>query len=47
MMNKDVTDLYDRVPVGSKVIVIGPGNRQGKVSFDDRGVDFFRQLFGG
>ncbi|WP_149739458.1 L,D-transpeptidase [Rhizobium sp. RU20A] len=47
MMNKDVTDLYARVPVGSKVIVVGPGNRQGKVSFDDRGVDFFRQLFGG
>jgi lipoprotein-anchoring transpeptidase ErfK/SrfK len=47
MMNKDVEHLYDRVPVGSKVIVVGPGNRQGKVSFDDRGVDFFRQLFGG
>ena len=47
MMNKDVEHLYNRVPVGSKVLVVGLGNRQGKVSFDDRGVDFFRQLFGG
>lgn len=47
MMNKDVTDLYDRVAIGAKVIVIGPGNKQGKVSFEDRGLDFFRTLFGG
>lgn len=47
MMNKDVTDLYDRVAIGAKVIVIGPGNKQGKVSFEDKGVDFFRTLFGG
>lgn len=47
MMNKDVTDLYSRVSVGAKVIVIGPGNKQGKVSFEDRGLDFFRTLFGG
>ena len=47
MMNKDVEDLYDRVALGTKVIVIGPGNRQGKVSYEDRGVDFFRTLFGG
>jgi lipoprotein-anchoring transpeptidase ErfK/SrfK len=46
MMNKDVTDLYERVPVGTKVIVIGPGNRQGNVSYEDRGLDFFRTLFG-
>ena len=24
MMNEDVMDLYDRVPVGTKVVVIGP-----------------------
>ncbi len=47
MMNKDVTDLYSRVAIGAKVIVIGPGNKQGKVSFEDKGLDFFRTLFGG
>ena len=31
MMNKDVEHLYDRAGVGSKVIVVGPGNRQGDV----------------
>jgi lipoprotein-anchoring transpeptidase ErfK/SrfK len=45
MMNKDVTDLYSRVPVGTKVIVIGPGNRQGNVVLEDKGTDFFRSLF--
>lgn len=25
MMNKDVTDLYERTPIGTKVIVVGPG----------------------
>lgn len=45
MMNKDVVHLYDRARIGAKVIVIGPGNRQGKVNFNDRGVDYFRQLF--
>jgi lipoprotein-anchoring transpeptidase ErfK/SrfK len=45
MMNKDVMHLYDRTPVGTKVIVVGPGNRQGKVQFADRGVDYFRDLF--
>ena len=45
MMNKDVTHLYSRVPVGTKVIVIGPGNRQGKVLVEDKGVDILRQLF--
>ncbi|MDP9808351.1 lipoprotein-anchoring transpeptidase ErfK/SrfK [Rhizobium tibeticum] len=47
MMNKDVIDLYDRAPVGTKVIVIGPGNKQGEVSFEDRGIDVLRTLFGG
>ncbi|MCX8996278.1 L,D-transpeptidase [Rhizobiaceae bacterium BDR2-2] len=47
MMNKDVEHLYKRVPEGSKVVVIGPGNRQGQVSFEDRGTDLLRTLFGG
>jgi lipoprotein-anchoring transpeptidase ErfK/SrfK len=45
MMNKDVEHLYDRAGVGTKVIVIGPGNRQGNVQFADKGVDYFRTLF--
>ena len=32
--------------IGTKVIVVGPGNRQGKVTYNDRGVDFFGNLFG-
>ncbi|WP_027487252.1 L,D-transpeptidase [Allorhizobium undicola] len=47
MNNKDVEDLYARVDVGTKVIVVGPGNKQGEVSYDDRGVDFLRTIFGG
>ncbi len=47
MMNQDVEHLYSRVPEGSKVVVIGPGNRQGEVSFEDRGTDLLRTLFGG
>ncbi|MGO6998137.1 L,D-transpeptidase [Rhizobium leguminosarum] len=47
MMNEDVSHLYDRAPVGTKVIVIGPGNRQGKVAFEDRGIDVLRTMFGG
>jgi lipoprotein-anchoring transpeptidase ErfK/SrfK len=27
MMNKDVEDLYSRVNIGTKVIVVGPGNK--------------------
>jgi lipoprotein-anchoring transpeptidase ErfK/SrfK len=46
MMNADVEDLYDRVPVGTKVIVVGPGNKQGEVSYQDHGVDVLRTLFG-
>lgn len=45
MMNKDVIDLYSRVPVGTKVIVIGPGNKQGNVVLEDRGTDILRSLF--
>ena len=47
MMNKDVEHLYDRAGVGSKVIVVGPGNRQGDVSFQDKGIDLLRTMFGG
>jgi lipoprotein-anchoring transpeptidase ErfK/SrfK len=47
MNNKDVQDLYERADIGSKVVVIGPGNKQGDVSFDDRGIDIFRTIFGG
>lgn len=47
MMNKDVEHLYERASIGAKVIVIGPGNKQGEVSYDDRGVDFLRTIFGG
>lgn len=47
MMNEDVTDLYNRAPIGTKVIVVGPGNKQGNVAYQDRGVDVLRTLFGG
>ncbi|HEV7319851.1 MAG TPA: L,D-transpeptidase [Ensifer sp.] len=47
MMNDDVEHLYDRADVGTKVIVIGPGSKAGDTYYDDRGVDIFRQIFGG
>ncbi len=47
MMNKDVEHLYSRADIGTKVIVIGPGNKQGKVDYEDRGIDIFRTIFGG
>ncbi|HEV7433920.1 MAG TPA: L,D-transpeptidase [Pseudorhizobium sp.] len=47
MMNKDVEHLYERAPVGTKVVVVGPGNKHGDVAFQDRGIDIFRTLFGG
>ena len=47
MMNKDVEHLYARADMGSKVIVIGPGNRAGKVNFQDKGIDLLRTMFGG
>ncbi len=46
MMNDDVKHLYKRVPVGTKVIVIGPDGR-GKVRFNDKGIDLLGTLFGG
>ncbi|MBX9454909.1 MAG: L,D-transpeptidase [Rhizobium sp.] len=45
MMNKDVVHLYGKANIGAKVIVVGPGNRQGKVRYNDKGVDVLRQLF--
>ena len=47
MMNPDVTDLYEHVNVGAKVIVVGPGNKQGDVSYQDHGIDILRSIFGG
>ncbi|MGC4050740.1 MAG: L,D-transpeptidase [Paludibaculum sp.] len=47
MMNKDVEHLYDRADIGTKVIVVGPGNKQGEVAFEDRGIDILRTIFGG
>lgn len=50
LLNKDVEDLYNRAKIGAKVVVVGPGNRQGKVSYDDRGIDVLRTIlepFGG
>ena len=47
MMNDDVEHLYDRADIGTKVIVIGPGSKPGDTYFDDRGIDIFRQIFGG
>ncbi|AHK43521.1 MULTISPECIES: L,D-transpeptidase [Ensifer] len=47
MMNNDIEHLYDRADVGTKVIVIGPGSKTGDTYFNDRGVDIFRQIFGG
>src|ERR1700754_3592020 len=47
MMNQDVTHLYSRAPVGTKVIVIGPGDKQGNVAFQDKGIDVLRTIFGG
>ena len=47
MMNKDVEHLYARAGIGSKVVVIGPGNRHGKVDYKDRGIDIFGTIFGG
>ena len=47
MMNEDVEHLYERADIGTKVIVIGPGSKPGDTYFDDRGIDIFRQIFGG
>ncbi len=45
MMNKDVEHLYKRASIGAKVIVIGPGNRQGKINYQDKGTAFFASIF--
>ncbi len=29
------------------MIVIGPGNKQGNVAFQDKGIDVLRTIFGG
>lgn len=47
MMNADVMDLYNRVPVGAKVVVIGPGGHAGDVAYTDKGIDILHTLFGG
>jgi lipoprotein-anchoring transpeptidase ErfK/SrfK len=47
MMNDDVSHLYNRVSVGTKVVVVGPGNKQGNVAFQDKGIDILRTMFGG
>lgn len=47
MMNKDVEHLYSRANLGTKVIVVGPGNKQGDVAFKDKGIDILRAIFGG
>ncbi|GKX34186.1 MAG: L,D-transpeptidase [Rhizobiaceae bacterium MnEN-MB40S] len=45
MMNKDVEHLYSRAPVGTKVIVIGPGSRNASNVYSERGVDVFGSIF--
>ena len=47
MMNADVEDLYRRAHVGTRVVVIGPGNRQGDVEYSDNGIDILHTIFGG
>lgn len=47
MMNDDVKHLYSRADIGSKVVVIGPGNRHRGGDYEDRGVDILRTIFGG
>ena len=51
MMNADVEHLYGRVPVGSKVIVIGPDGRGGKGVYAELGATrqpgLLEAIFGG
>ena len=47
MMNQDVEHLYERVGIGTKVVVVGPGNKHGDISYQDKGLDVFATLFGG
>lgn len=45
MMNQDVEHLYSRAPVGTKVIVIGPGSRNASNVYNERGVDVLGSIF--
>lgn len=45
MMNQDVVDLYERTPIGSKVIVIGPNDRKERYLTDISNP--IRFIFGG
>ena len=48
MMNKDVEHLYERAPIGAKVIVIGPdGSDAAKYYRDKGGNNLFSALFRG
>ena len=51
MMNEDVEHLYSRVPVGSKVIVIGPDGRGAGNVYAELGAarspNVLEALFGG
>jgi len=47
MMNKDVEHLYDRAPIGAKVIVIGPDGRDAAKYYRERGANVFDTLFRG
>jgi len=46
MMNEDVTHLYNRAGVGSKVIVIGPSGAGADKLYSDGGFDLMGTLFG-
>lgn len=45
MMNQDVEDLYDRVNLGTKVVVVGPGQDASKYLRENKNP--FAALFGG
>jgi lipoprotein-anchoring transpeptidase ErfK/SrfK len=45
MMNQDVEDLYERTPIGSKVIVVGPNDRKERYLTDISNP--IRFIFGG
>lgn len=47
MMNKERGTPLQPGTGRLRVIVIGPGNKQGDVVLEDRGTDFLRTLFGG
>ena len=39
-------ELAEDCDSGTQVVVVGPGNKQGAISYNDRGVDFLGTLFG-